>query len=323
MSYTVLITAPRLAEDGLEVLEQAGCRLLFIPLGEEDLLVDIMSSQPIDAVIARTLPIGREAITACQGLRVISRHGVGHDAVDIQAAAERNIPVTVVGSTNAQSVAELAIGLMLAVARDIPTLSERVRAGEWPRQAPGMQLSGRTLGLVGYGVIARHVARMSSAIGMHVMAYDPAVGEMHDGVRQAASLMELLAASDVVSLHCPLLPETRHLMDTTALAALRPGAIVINTARGGLVDEDALAESIASGHLRGAGLDTLAEEPAHPGHRLLQMPQVVIMPHVGGNSDAALAWTARAAAENALAMLVGQRPAHGRIVNEDLLEATP
>ncbi|MBD3897634.1 hydroxyacid dehydrogenase [Halomonas sp. ML-15] len=320
MSNTILITAPRLAVEGREVLELAGCRLLFIPKGEEERLVQIMSSQPIDAVIARTLPIGREAIAACQGLRAISRHGVGHDAVDIHAATERNIPVTVVGETNAQSVAELAIGLMIAVARDIPQLSERVRAGEWPRQTPGLQLSGRVLGLVGYGAIARHVARMAGAIGMRVMAYDPAVDKMDEGVRKTPSLEALLAESDVLSLHCPLLPETRQLIDRSALAALRTGAIVINTARGGLIDEDALAEAIASGHLQGAGLDTLAEEPVPPGHRLARMPQVVIMPHVGGNSDAALALTARAAAENALAILAGKRPSHGRIVNEDLLE---
>lgn len=322
MSYTILVTAPCLAEEGREVLDKAGCRLLFIPKGEEARLTQIMSSQPIDAVIARTLPIGREAIAACQGLRMISRHGVGHDAVDIRAAAERNIPVTVVRATNAQSVAELAIGLMIAVARDIPQLSERVRSGEWPRQTPGVQLSGRVLGLVGYGVIARHVARMAGAIGMRVMAYDPAINEMGESVHKAASLEALLGDSDVLSLHCPLLPGTRHLLDASALAALRAGAIVINTARGGLIDEDALAEAIASGHLLGAGLDTLAIEPIRHGHRLARMPQVVTMPHVGGNSDAALALTSRAAAENALALLAGERPLHGRIVNEDILEKT-
>lgn len=322
MSYTILVTAPRLADEGREVLEQAGCRLLFIPRGEEDSLGEIMASQPIDAVIARTLTLNKATIASCQGLRTISRHGVGHDAVDIQAAAELGIPVTVVGDTNAQSVAELAIGLMITVARNVSDLGQRVSAGEWPRQTPGLQLSGRVLGLVGCGTIARHVARMANAIGMHVIAYDPALETMPEGISKAANLDDLLTSSDVLSLHCPLLPSTQNLIDAAALAKLHSGAIVINTARGGLIDENALADAIMAGHLKGAGLDTLNIEPPSENHPLLRLPQVVLTPHVGGNSDAALALTARAAAENALALLSGHPPAHGRIVNEHLLEIT-
>ncbi|CAM9643893.1 unnamed protein product [Ectocarpus sp. 12 AP-2014] len=320
MSYIILVTAPRLADAGREVLERAGCRLLYIPKGEEASLGQIMASQPIDGVIARTLPLSRDAIASCQGLRVISRHGVGHDAVDIQAAAELGIPVTVVGNTNAQSVAELAIGLMIAVARNVPHSDHQIRNGKWPRQTPGQQLSERVLGLVGCGTIARHVARIANAIGMHVIAHDPALETMPVGIFKAASLDELLATSDVLSLHCPLLPATHNLIDAAALAKLPAGAMVINTARGGLIDEDALADAITNGHIKGAGLDTLSSEPPPENHRLLHLPQVVLTPHVGGNSDAALALTARAASENALALLAGQPPAHGHIVNAHLLE---
>lgn len=320
MSYTILVTAPRLADAGREILEQAGCHLLYIPKGKEASLNHIMASQPIDAVIARTLPLNRDAITSCQGLRVISRHGVGHDSVDLQAAAELGIPVSVVGDTNAQSVAELTIGLMIAVARNITAADQQVKRGEWPRQTPGIQLSGRTLGLVGCGTIARHVARIANAIGMRVTSYDPSLASLPDGIRQANSLDELLSSSDVLSLHCPLLPSTHHLIGAAELANLPTGAMVINTARGGLIDEEALADAIATGHIKGAGLDTMSTEPPPANHRLFRMHQVVLSPHVGGNSDAALALTARAAAENTLALLAGQPPAHGHIVNAPLPE---
>ncbi|MCB8887927.1 hydroxyacid dehydrogenase [Vreelandella malpeensis] len=322
MSPTILVTAPRLANEGRRVLEDAGCQVLFVPKGEEDRLQQVLASRPIDAIIARTLTLDRDAIAACPGLRAISRHGVGHDAVDLDAAAERGIPVSVVGETNAQSVAELAIGLMIACARRLPDAHERIRLGEWPRQTPGVQLAGRTLGLVGCGTIATHVARIATALGMRVVGYDPGRSALPAPIEKIASLETLLGMSDVLSLHCPLLPATRHVIDATALATLPAGAFVINTARGGLIDEQALAQAITSGHIAGAGLDTLEMEPPRFDHPLLNMAGVVLTPHVGGNSDAALAATARAAAENALAMLAGKPPTHGRIVNAHLLEST-
>lgn len=322
MSPTILVTAPRLADEGRRVLEDAGCQVLFVPKGEEDRLRQVLASRPIDAIIARTLKLDRDAIAACPGLRAISRHGVGHDAVDLDAAAERGIPVSVVGETNAQSVAELAIGLMIASARRLPEANERIRLGEWPRQTPGIQLAGRTLGLVGCGTIATHVARIATALGMRVVGYDPGRSALPVPVEKISSLDTLLGMSDVLSLHCPLLPATRHVIDATALATLPAGAFVINTARGGLIDEQALAQAITSGHIAGAGLDTLEMEPPRFDHPLLNLPGVVLTPHVGGNSDAALAATAQAAAENALAMLAGKPPTHGRIVNAHLLEST-
>lgn len=323
MSPTILVTAPNLADEGRQVLENAGCRVLFVPKGEKNRLKQVLGSQPIDAIIARTLELDRETIAACPELRAISRHGVGHDAVDLYAAAERGIPVSVVGETNAQSVAELTIGLMIACARRIPEAHERIRLGEWPRQTPGVQLAGRTLGLMGCGTIATHVARIAKALGMRVVGYDPGRSELPAPIEKRASLEALLSVSDVLSLHCPLLPSTRQVVDAKALATLPPGAFVINTARGGLIDEQALARALTSGHIAGAGLDTLDTEPPPPDHPLLNHANVVLTPHVGGNSDTALAATARAAAENALAMLAGKPPVHGRIVNAHLLESTP
>ena len=217
----------------------------------------ILATEPVDAIISRTRPLTAEMIESCPTLKVISRHGIGYDIVNLSAATKRGIPVLVTPATNGQSVAELAIGLMFAAARGISSHDRLIREGKWDRAGQGLQLGGRRLGLVGLGGIGRHVAHIAIACGMKVSACDPMVtSESVDSVTMIESLPDLVANSDVLSLHCPLTPQSRHLIHAQMIAMLPKGALVINTARGGLIDEEALAAALTSGPLRGPGLDS-------------------------------------------------------------------
>lgn len=318
--HTILVTTPKLAPEGHALLIGAGARVLYV--GAQDPAGDLrrmLATEAVDGVISRTLPLPADLIALAPQLKAISRHGVGFDNVDIQAAADRGIPVSIAAGTNAQSVAELAIALMFSVARNVGPLDQAIRQGGWPRAGAGLQLCGRRLGLVGYGRIARLVAGMARMIGMEIRTFDPALPTDPVDAIRVTSLAELLRESDVVSLHCPLIPATRNLIDATALALLPKGAIVINTARGGLIDETALAVALAEGRLAGAGLDTLAQEPPAADNPLLSRPEVVLTPHIGGGTDAALAGTAVSAAENLLAMLDGRPVDPALIVNSHLM----
>lgn len=305
MPFTVLMTAPTLAPAGRDVLDQAGCRTLFAAGGVPD-MERLLATEPVDAVISRTLSISAEAMASCRTLRVISRHGVGLNNVDLLAATRLGIPILVARGANARSVAELAVGLMLAVARDIAVHNAAVRAGcPWDRSRIGMQLSGRRLGLVGLGAIGRLVARTARALGMSVAAFDPAAAP-EPGVEPFQSLDALLARSDVLSLHVPLTPATRRLIGARELGLLPPGAMLVNTARGELIDEPALAQALIRGHLAGAGLDTLDKEPPAPDNPLLGIASVVLTPHIGATTREATAAVAAMAAANALAVLRGE-----------------
>jgi D-3-phosphoglycerate dehydrogenase / 2-oxoglutarate reductase len=325
MSPTVLVTAPGLASPAQEALEQAGCRLIEVPDGGGVAeLRRMLSSEPVAGLIAWKLPVDAETIAAAgPSLRVISRHGAGVDNVDVAAATERGIIVTRAPGANAQAVAELAIGLMIAVARSIPANDAGMRAGGWPSQGMGRELAELRLGLVGFGDIARRVSRIASAIGMTTRFYDPAVTGPQDEANPAPSLKALLESSDVLSLHCPLTPDTRGLIDAAALASLPPGAMVINTARGPLIDEAALVAALETGRVARAGLDVFETEPLSTSHRLREMPQVVLSPHVGGSTGAARNESARQAAESVIAVLDGRHPRPGACVNPEALSGKP
>lgn len=267
-----------------------------------------------DAVIAGgRLPA--EVIRAGKRLKIIANYGAGYDSVDIAAAAECGIPVTNIPATVTDATAELAIGLMLAVSRRIGEMNLRLRreasAGLFGMgRYMGSTLQGRTLGIIGYGRIGRRVGQIARALGMRVVACSRR-GVCDEGVENA-SLEELLSRADVVSLHCPLTEQTRHLLDREAFGKMKPGAMLINTARGGIVDHDALAEALCSGKLAGAGLDVYPQEPSIP-EALLAMDNVVCTPHVGANTAQTREAMAEACAAQILDALAGRRPVN--IVN--------
>ena len=267
-----------------------------------------------DAVVAGGKLPG-DVIRLGKRLKIIANYGAGYDGVDIRAAAECGVPVTNIPDSVTAATAELAIGLMLAVSRRIGEMNLRLRRE--PSTAlfgmgryMGMTLQGKTLGVIGLGRIGRSVARMARALGMRVIAHG---GRPLDGVgAEMLPLPELLAEADVVSLHCPLKDDTRGLIGADAFAQMKPGAILINTARGAVVDHAALVDALQSGCLAGAGLDVFPEEPAIPA-ALLAMDNVVCTPHVGSNTAETRARMAGDCAAQILDALAGKRPVN--IVN--------
>jgi D-3-phosphoglycerate dehydrogenase / 2-oxoglutarate reductase len=278
-----------------------------------------------DAVLCWLETVDRAALNAAPRLKVVSRYGVGFDTVDIPACTARDIPVMVVNGTNDLSVAEHAMMLMLAVARRAVDADRHVKQGGWwfP-QGPGMvDLAGRTVLVVGYGRIGSRVANYCRAFQMKVMVMDPGFHPARiaaDGFTPARDFHAALRQADVVTLHCPLAPATHHLMDAAAFAALKPGAILVNTARGPLVAQPALEAALRGGRLQGAGLDVLEVEPSDAGNPLYALPNVLVSPHNAASTEEGLARMARQAAQNILDVLDGRRdPAF--MVNGEL--ATP
>ncbi len=302
MRYTVVLTAafPAVARDLLaphfDVVEHP------TEHGRsEDDVITILA----DADAAITLlqdPITRRVLEANPNLRVVSNFAVGYNNIDVDAARELGIVVTNTPGVLTEATADLTMALILAVTRRIVEGDEEVRTlgrCEWePLKLLGASLQGKRLGIIGMGRIGSAVATRARAFGMEIL-----------GIRRGDPLNELLATSDIVSLHVPLSRETRHIIDAAALAKMKPGAYLINTSRGALVDESALCDALESGHLRGAGLDVYEHEP-EVSPRLLGMKNAVIVPHIGSATEEARNAMARIAATNVLLFLRGQEPLH-------------
>jgi glyoxylate reductase len=244
-------------------------------------------------------------LEACPRLRAISNYAVGTDNIDLEAARARNIPVGNTPDVLTDATADLTLALLLALARRLPEAQAEVRAGEWvtweATRLLGMDLAGATLGIVGLGRIGRAVARRAEAFGMRVI---------HTGRAGDVPLEALLARADVVSLHCPLTPETRHLIDAAALARMRPTALLVNTARGPIVDPVALREALEAGTIAGAALDVTEPEPPAPDDPLLRAPNLIVVPHVGSATTGTRARMTEIAVENLLAGLAGEPMPH-------------
>jgi D-3-phosphoglycerate dehydrogenase len=267
-----------------------------------------------DGWIAGVEAIDRTVLEAATRLKVVARYGVGVDNVDLDAAAERGIVVTNTPEANAGAVAELVIGLLFTLARRITYGDREVRAGRWPR-LPGIALDGKVLGLLGFGAIGRQVARRATALGCVVRAYDPVPDHMA-ATELGVELLgqdDVIATSDFVSLHAPVLPDTRGMVDAAFLARMKPGAMLVNAARAELVDERALADALRTGHLAGAALDVLAQAPPTADFALAELDNVVLTPHTGAHTDLAAETMARGALENCLAVLRGE-PAPNPVV---------
>jgi D-3-phosphoglycerate dehydrogenase len=261
------------------------------------------------AVIAGGEHIDASVIAAAPRLRVISRHGVGYDNVDVDAATRARVAVTITPGTNHVAVAELAMAMMIALARRIVPMREALLRGDWPRM-PGIELAGKTLGVVGMGRIGKALATRARAFDMTVIACDVApdhaFAAQHD-VRLVA-LDALLRDADFVSLHAPATRDRSSLVGARELALMKRDAFLVNTARGSLVDERALTAALSEGRIAGAALDVFAQEPPS-GSTLPALPNVLATPHIGGTREAGMR-TALLAARNALQVLAGERCPH-------------
>lgn len=323
MGNRILVTARSFRKtEGLhkQILRDAGYEIIETtneqPLSAAELAKLVAD---VDGVI-----LGLDAMTAAvidqaKQLRVISRYGVGVDTVDVAAATRRGIVVTTTPGANSIAVAELTMALMLALARSIPYHDRLVRQGKWTR-VQGLELYGSTLGIVGLGRIGREVARRAAGLGLRILFYDPippTPDSLVDLKVEPCPLEALLSTSDVVSLHLPLDDSSRHMIDRQALERMKPGALLINTARGGLVDEQALYEALVQGKLAGAACDVFAKEP--PGDSpLLTLDNFIATPHIGSTTLQTTLRMGLMAAQNTLAVLRGERPAG--VVNPEVYQ---
>jgi len=303
-----------------DILEKAGCEVVWPTVPEPELRGPVLAAhlEGVSGVLAGAEPYTRE-ILAGSKLRAIARSGVGYDAIDIAAATDLRIPVTITPGTNEHSVAEQMLALLLGVFRGVPSRDAEVRAGNWSRRQPLWRLAGRTIGLVGLGRIGRAVVPRAIGLGLKVVAFDP-FPDREFAARHSVPLLsfeELLAQSDIVSLHLPATAETRDLINRRTLGLMRQGAVLINTSRGGLVDEDALVEALASGHLRGAGLDVFKVEPLPLSSPLLELDNVVLAPHMAGQDEESSEAMFRMAAE-CLARLSHNEWPEGCVVNDQI-----
>ncbi|HEY6628973.1 MAG TPA: hydroxyacid dehydrogenase [Acidimicrobiia bacterium] len=252
-------------------------------------------------VVRSATKVTREMLSGGPRLKVVGRAGVGVDNIDLNAATERGIAVLNSPAGNTVAAAELTVALILSVVRRVAEADRSMRAGKWERaKLRGVQLKDRTLGLVGAGRIGGEVAVRCRAFGMKVIVYDPYLtAERADDLGLALTdLDEVLRQGDIISLHVPLNDETRHLIDTAAISKMKPGAFVVNVSRGGVIDEEALARALVDGHLGGAALDVFESEPLSPESPLLDLPNVVLTPHLGASTVEAQELVAREIAES-------------------------
>jgi phosphoglycerate dehydrogenase-like enzyme len=256
-----------------------------------DSLVDFLAGHPL--AITALEKIDDAVLERLPDLRTISKVGVGIDMIDLEAMERHGVRLAWSRGTNARSVSELTLALMLALLRHLPSVTRLVREGEW-RQVQGGTLTGRTVGIIGFGHVGRDLAGLLGAFSCRVLAYDIAPPADLPAHVERSSLESLLASSEIVTLHTVLSEDTRNLLDRERMSSMRPGALLINTSRGGLVDEGALYDALSSGHLAGAALDVFSSEP--PGdHPLLGLDQVIVTPHIGGSTQEAVLAMGRAA----------------------------
>lgn len=298
----ILVTAADLTPTALTRLQDYDVVYAGKTPTEDDIVALCRLHDPV-GIIVRYSKVGVAAMDAAPSLKVISKHGSGTDTIDRQAAQARGIAVVAAIGANAAAVAEHAIALMLATSKSIVPLDARMRAGHWDKSThKSMELAGKTLGLIGLGAIGARVARIAISMEMRVLGFDPYAKAFPPGIENV-SLETLWKEADVISLHCPLTGENQNLINDTTLAQCKKGVVIINTARGGLVDEAALLRAVQSGQVASAGLDSFAIEPMTGSHPFHAEPRILLTPHIGGVSQEAYVKMGVGAAENLLHVL--------------------
>ena len=292
------------------ILEQYGIEMVVVQSRDEDAL--IAGCRDVEGVLNQYAQLSRRFIYSLPKCKVIARYGVGYDTIDVTAATERGIVVTNVPVYALEEVAEHAIALLMAVARKITNLDKSVKQGIWDFNVAkkAYMITGKTLGLVGFGNIARNVAKRAHGLGLRILAYDPyveqdAMDKLH---ARKVQLDDLLCEADFVSLHTPLFPATRHLIGKREFDLMKESAYLINVARGPVVDEQSMIEALANKKIAGAGLDVLEKEPVEPDNPLLKMDNVILTPHAAWYTEESEVKLRSIAATDVARVITGQRP---------------
>lgn len=289
MGYRIFITGSGIAAEAQQLLRDSNCEFA---VGEpkdtpEEIAVKVRDFQP-HALIVRQGKITGAVMDASEHLKVICKHGVGTDNIDIAAATERSVPVFFTPDANFESTAEHTLAMLLSLARQIPAQDRQIRNGIFDKkQYGGLELTGKTLGLIGFGKIARRLAELVAPFNMSVWVYHPS-GKMEnlpEYIRKAASPEDVFATADFISLHCPLTPKTRNLINEQSMAMMKNGVCIVNVARGGIINESDLLAALGSGKVRGAALDVFETEPPAMDDPLFKLDNVIVTAHVGGASD--------------------------------------
>ena len=310
-SRRILVSHTQIAASAVQLLNDHDIDVFFSPPYDPPEIVAARAAEhQVDAIMVRQGRITDLVIGASARLRVIVKHGVGVDNIDLAAAAARGIPVLRSMGSNSRAVAEHAIALALMQIKEVQRLNSAVKAGEWPKPSfLGRDIAGAVIGLVGYGAIGRETARMAQALDMEVVVHDPYPGPAEaDGHAIATDLDAMLPSLDVLSLHCPLTAATRHLIDSRRLTLMKPTAVIVNTARGGIIDEGALARALRDGVIAGAALDSFQTEPPAADDPLWALPTLTATPHIGGVTQGSAESMAGIAARHIISVLDGNPP---------------
>ena len=305
----VLVTAETVSDLAQKLLRDGGMEPAFMTnsISEDDLIAALARHKPAAILLRGSPPLSVRVLASASGLKIIAKHGAGVDSVDIAAATRLGIAVMVTGGANADAVAEHSLAMMLALTRELPRFDRETRAGGWRNLDLFIRdFRTRTVGIVGFGQIGERTARLAQACGATVIINTRSAINPLPGMRVEPDLDRLLDQIDILSLHCPLTDKTRGMIGAAQFARMKPGALLINTSRGPVVDEPALIAALQSGRLAGAGLDTYAVEPPDAANPLFKMQNVIVTPHIAAATTDAMARMGTIAADNILAWMDGR-----------------
>lgn len=317
----IFVSGPEIASVAITIADAAGYELVFAPAySDSSKLAELIHEHDPVGVVSRAGKFGVEPISASRSLQVISKHGAGVDNIDVDCATKHQIQVIRATGANALSVAEHAVALAMASVKRLRKLDITLREGKWEKMSfVGRELYGMRVGLFGAGAIARAAANLFRGIGLQVAAYDPyseqaAFKQM--GAERFTDFEEMLKTVDIVSLHCPLTPENKHMLNRQTISLLPEGSYIVNTARGGLIDENALIEALSSGHLAGAALDSFEQEPIEGHSDLFDVPELIVTPHIGASTSEAMDRVAAEAVSGIIDYVEGREIPSNRLVNK-------
>jgi D-3-phosphoglycerate dehydrogenase len=322
----VLVTFPTIADAAKQILRDAGAEVTYIndTVITEDILIAQLA-KGINAVFLRgSPPLTRRVIESARELRIIAKHGAGIDSVDLETATARGIVVVNAGGANADSVAEQSVAMMLSLARDLPQMTASLKAGRWDKpKYLGRDFRGRLVGIVGYGEIGQRTAKLAALMGARIAVYTRSrvpADKLVEGAEVETDLERLIGRVDILSLHLPLTEKTRNLINARTLGLMKPTALLINTARGGVVDEAALYDALKNGKIAGAGLDVFAKEPTDPKNPLFTLENVIVAPHVAAITEDTLTRLGVVTANNIIGWLQRHECDTDSVANPQVLE---